>query len=72
MRLRRARAEKDHPADPNRPEQWEHATAPTRDTALRAAGLRTPDNDPPPPHLQTVTTSRRRSGLQSSSAGTTT
>ena len=24
-------------------------TAPTRDTALRAAGLRTPDDDPPPP-----------------------
>ena len=49
VRLRRARAEKDHPADPNRPEQWEQATAPTRDTALRAAGLRTPDDDPPPP-----------------------
>ena len=58
VRLRRAPAEKDHPADPNRPEQWEQATAPTRDTA--------------PPHLQTVTTPRRRSGLQSSSAGTTT
>ena len=48
--LRRAPAEKDHPADPNRPEQWEQATAPTRDTPLRAAGLRTPDDDllPPP------------------------
>ena len=39
----------DHPADPNRPEQWEQATAPTRDTALRAAGLCTPDDDLPPP-----------------------
>ena len=47
--LRRAPAEKDHPGDPNRPEQWEQATALNRDTALRAAGLRTPDNDPPPP-----------------------
>ena len=45
--LRRAPAEKDHPADPNLPEQWEQATAPTRDTALRAAGLRTPDDDLP-------------------------
>ena len=71
VRLRRAPAETDHPADPNRPEQWEQATAPNRDTALRAAGLRTPDDDPPP-HLQTVTTPRRRSGLQSSSAATTT
>ena len=49
VRLRRAPAETDHPADPNRPEQWEQATAPNRDTALRAAGLRTPDDDPPPP-----------------------
>ena len=49
IRLRRAPAEKDHPADPNHPEQWEQATAPTRDTALRAAGLRTPDDDLPPP-----------------------
>ena len=48
VRLRRAPAESDHPADPNRPEQWEQATAPTRDTALRAAGLRTPDDDLPP------------------------
>ena len=48
VRLRRAPAGRDHPADPNRPEQWEHATAPTRDTALRAAGLRTPDDDLPP------------------------
>ena len=48
IRLRRAPAEKDHPADPNHPEQWEQATAPTRDTALRAAGLRTPDDDLPP------------------------
>ena len=47
--LRRAPAEKDQPADPNRPEQWEQATAPTRDTALRAAGLRTQDDDLPPP-----------------------
>ena len=72
VRLRRAPAEKDHPADPNRPAQWEQATTPTRYTALRAAGLRTPDDDPPPPHLQTVTTPRPRSGLQSLSAGTTT
>ena len=71
VRLRRAPAEKDHPADTNRPEKWEQATASTRDTALCAAGLRIPDNDPPP-HLQTVTTPRRRSGLQSSSADTTT
>ena len=49
VRLRRAPAETDHPADPNRPEQWEQATAPHRDTALRAAGLRTPDDDLPPP-----------------------
>ena len=49
VRLRRAPAEKDHPADPNHPEQREQATAPTRDTALRAAGLRTPEVDPPPP-----------------------
>ena len=70
VRLRRAPAEKDHSADPNLPEQWEQATAPTRDTALRAVGLRTPDD--PPPHLQTVTTPRRRSWLQSLSAGTTT
>ena len=49
IRLRRAPAEKDHPADPNGPEQWEQATAPTRDTALRAAGPRTPDDDLPPP-----------------------
>ena len=47
--LRRAPAEMDQPADPNHPEQWEQATAPTRDTALRAAGLRTPDDDLPPP-----------------------
>ena len=71
VRLRRAPAEMDHPADPNRPEQWEQDTAPNRDTALRATGLRTPDDDPPP-HLQTVTTPCRRSGLQSSSVGTTT
>ena len=49
VRLRRAAAEKDHPADLNRPEQLEQATAPTRNTALRAAGLRTPDDDLPPP-----------------------
>ena len=49
IRLQRAPAEKDHPADPNHPEQWEQATAPTRDTALRAAGLRTPDDNLPPP-----------------------
>ena len=70
-RLRRAPAEKDHPADPDHPEQWEQANPPTRDTALRAAGLRTPDDDPPP-RLQTATTPRRRSGAQSSSAGNTT
>ena len=49
VRLRRAPAEMDHAADPNRPEQWEQASAPTCDTALRAAGLRTPDDDLPPP-----------------------
>ena len=42
-------AGKDHPADPSHTEQWEQATAPTRDTALRVAGLRTPDDDLPPP-----------------------
>ena len=47
--LRQAPAERDHPAGPNRPEQWEQATAPTRDTALRAAGLRTPDDELSPP-----------------------
>ena len=67
----RAPAESDRPANPNHPEQWEAATAPTRDTALRAAGLRTPDDDLPP-HLQTATNPRRRCGVQSSSAGTTT
>ena len=71
VRLRQAPAERDLPADPNRPEQWKQATAPTGDTALRAAGLRTPDDDLPP-HLQTVTTLRRRSGVRFSSAGTTT
>ena len=50
IHLQQAPAERDHPADPNHPEQWEQATAPTRDTALRAAGLSTPDNDLPPPH----------------------
>ena len=49
IRLRRVPAEKDHRADPNHPEQWEQATAPTRNTALRPAGLRTPDDDLPPP-----------------------
>ena len=53
IRLRRAPAERDHPADPNHPEQWEQATALTRDTALRAAGLRTPDDDLPPPPTDT-------------------
>ena len=48
VRLQRAPAERDHQADPNRPEQWEQASAPTRDTALRAAGLRTPDDNLPP------------------------
>ena len=49
IRLRQAPAEKNHPADPNHPEQWEQATAPTPDTALRAAGLRTLDDDLPLP-----------------------
>ena len=49
IRLQRVPADKDHQADPNHPEQWEQATAPTRDTALRAAGLRTPDDELPPP-----------------------
>ena len=51
IRLRRAPAKKDHPADPNHPEQWEQATAPNSDTALRAAGLRTPDDNLPPPPI---------------------
>ena len=41
--------EKDQPADQSHPKQWEPATAPTRDTALRSAGLRIPDDDPLPP-----------------------
>ena len=49
IRLRRAPAENDHPADPNHAEQWEQATARTRKTALRAARLRTPDEDRPLP-----------------------
>ena len=53
IRLRRAPAERDHPADPNHPEQWEQATAPTRNTALRAAGLCTSDDDLPPPPADT-------------------
>ena len=47
IRLRRAQAENDHPAEANDPEQWEQDTGPTSDTALRAAGLRTPDNKLP-------------------------
>ena len=53
IRLRRAPAGRDPPADPNHPEQWEQTTAPTRDTALRGAGLRTPDDDHPPPPTDT-------------------
>ena len=53
IRLRRAPAESDHPADPSHPEQWEQATTPTRDTTLCAAGLRTPDDDLPPPPTDT-------------------
>ena len=49
IRLQRAPAERDHPADRNHSEQLEQATAPTCDTALRAAGLRTPEDDLPPP-----------------------
>ena len=71
IRLRRAPAEKDHPADPNHPEQWEKATAPTRDTALRAAGLRTPDDDLPPPLTDSDHTPPG-SPVESLSAGTTT
>ena len=59
------------PADPSHSKQWEQATAPTRDTTLCAAGLRSRHDDPPP-RLQTATTPRRNSGVQSSSAGTTT
>ena len=49
MPFPRAPAEKDHPEDPNQPEEWEKATAPHRDTARCASGLRTPDNDLPHP-----------------------
>ena len=35
--------------NPNHPEQWEQDTSPTRNTALCAAGLRTPYDDLPPP-----------------------
>ena len=49
VRLRRAPVGTDHPADLNRRGQWEQATAPTRDTALRAAGLSTQDDNLPPP-----------------------
>ena len=48
-RLRRAPAERDHPADANQPEHWEQATALTRGIAIHAAGLRTPDDDLPSP-----------------------
>ena len=48
-RLRGALAEKDHRADPNHTEQWEQATAPNRDTALRATRDRNTDDNPPPP-----------------------
>ena len=70
-RLRRAPAERDHPADLNHPGQWEQATAPTRNAALRGSSLRTPTTTSPP-HLQTATTPCRRSGVQSSNADTTT
>ena len=53
IHLRRAPAKRDHLADANVPEQWEQATALTRDTALRAAGLCTPDDDLPPPSTDT-------------------
>ena len=71
VRLRRALAEKDHPADPtarssgNRPGH-QPATPPSAPPAPA------PQTTTSPPHLQTVTTPPRRSGLQSSSAGTTT
>ena len=71
IRLQRAPAENDHPADPNHPEQWEQATAPTRNTGLRAAGLRTPDNDLPPPPTDSDQPPPEI-WLQSWSAGTTT
>ena len=41
--------ENDHPADLSHAEEWEHAIAPTRHTALRAASLRSPDDDLRPP-----------------------
>ena len=71
IRLRRAPAKKDHPADANHPEQWEQATAPTRDTALPPPAS-APQTTTSLPDLQTVTIPRRRSGVQSSSAGSTT
>ena len=71
-RLRRAPAEKDHQADPSRPDQWEQATAPTRNTALRAAVLCTPHDDLPPPAYRQAPTPCLGAGAQSSSAGTTT
>ena len=48
-RLPQAPAGRDHRADPHQLEQWEQATATNCDTALRAAGLNTPDDDLPPP-----------------------
>ena len=71
IRLRRARGVNDHPAHPNHPEQREQATAPTPDTALRTAGLRTPDDDLPSPPTES-NHQCWRSGVQSSRAGTTT
>ena len=47
--LQRAPAEKDHTADRSHPEQGKQGTAPSGDTALRAAGLRTPQRRTPPP-----------------------
>ena len=70
-RLRRAPAEKHHPADPNHPEQWEQATGHSA-TPPSVPPASAPPTTTSPPHLQTATTPRRRSGVQSSSAGTTT
>ena len=59
--LQRALAEKDHPADPDYPEQWPPPAPP----------VSTPPTMTSLPHLQTETGSRRRSGVQSSNVGTT-
>ena len=48
-RLRQPMSEKDHAADPDRPDEWVQATAATRDTSLHTASHKAPDDDLSPP-----------------------